>query len=347
MKGVARLGDPIYHGSDYRGTITSASDSTQVDSKQVARKGDTAQCSRHGTVTITSGSDIVLTDGRATARYQDTLSCGAVIGNSPSHVSTTRLIGDTLPAAELPDPPSAVFTKPADPPVRTDPVEQERNETAHAAYVSNPNAFSNPDAASNGVKENYAGTPETEGVVDPEPPKQCASGHDATVIAFLQKVLAEAAKGDWRETGQGGKPSNPNITNIWKSLGYPLSGMWASDQTAWCAGFVNFALKESGLGYLKEAGARNTISRSKSVGMVPVEIKDMQPGDIVLWSFSHVNFCYTANNGRFTFVGGNQKPDDGSRTNNPSDGSVSISWKTGWTANRGGIVAVVRPQCPP
>lgn len=346
MRGVARLGDPIYHGSDNRGSITSASGDTKVDGKGVARQGDTASCSRHGTVTITSGSSIVLTNGKPTARYQDTLSCGAVIGNSPSHVSTTRLIGDEVPSFDPPAPTSAVFTKPADKPVTTDPVVDKKNEETHSSYVSNPSAYSNSEAASNGVKENYAGTPETDGQIDPEPPKQCADGHEATVIKFLQKVLAEAAKGEWRESGQGGKPSNPNITNIWKSLGYPTTGMWASDQTAWCAGFVNFALKESGLGYLKEAGARNLIKRAGEVSMTQVDVKDMQPGDIVLWSFSHVNFCYTANNGRYTFVGGNQTPDDGSRTNNPSDGSVSISWKTGWSQNRGGIVAVVRPGCP-
>jgi hypothetical protein len=79
--------------------------------------------------------------------------------------------------------------------------------------------------------------------------------------------------------------------------------------------------------------------------MVPVNVADMQPGDIVLWSFGHVNFCYTANNGRFTFVGGNQTP-TGSGGSNPDDGDVTNSWKTGWTISRGGITAVVRPQCP-
>ncbi len=182
-------------------------------------------------------------------------------------------------------------------------------------------------------------------MVDPEPPKKCADGHDATVIPFLQKILAEAAKGSWRESGQRGNPSNPNITNIWHSLGFPSSGIWMSDQTAWCAGFVNLALKESGLAYLKEANAQNMISRAPSIGMISIPVDQMQPGDICLWSFHHVNFCYTANNGKFSFVGGNQTP-TGSGGNNPSDGDVTNSWPSGWTPSRGGIVAVMRPKCP-
>jgi hypothetical protein len=120
--------------------------------------------------------------------------------------------------------------------------------------------------------------------------------------------------------------------------------MWASDQTAWCAGFVNIALKESGLPYAKEAGARNTIAKAPGLGFKTVSVSEMEPGDIVLWSFSHVNFCYTASGGKYTFCGGNQTP-QGPGKNNPSDGDVTISWPNGWTPSRGGIVAVVRPQC--
>jgi hypothetical protein len=163
-------------------------------------------------------------------------------------------------------------------------------------------------------------------------------------VNFLKKILAEAATGAWRETGQNGKPSNPNILGIWKTLGYPSSGIWASDQTAWCAGFVNFALKESGLPYAKEAGARAMIPKGKSLGFTDVNIADMQPGDIVLWNFGHVNFCYTASGGKFSFVGGNQTPQGASKSN-PNDGAVTHSWPTGWTPSRGGIAAVIRPQC--
>ena len=67
-----------------------------------------------------------------------------------------------------------------------------------------------------------------------------------------------------------------------------------------------------------------------------------QPGDIVLWNFSHVNFVYTADNGKLTFVGGNQSPKN--KGNNPNDGDVTISWPGGWTSAKGGIVGIFRPS---
>jgi uncharacterized Zn-binding protein involved in type VI secretion len=337
MPKVARLGDQIGHGSEVTGQITSASSDTTDEGKGVARDGDTASCSKkgHGTVTISATASLTLTNGRKTARVGDPLSCGATILQG----SGTRDIGDSSVTV------SQSFTKPADPPVEADPVVESQNTAKTNSYVSNPSAYKNPVAAENGVKENYAGTPDTTGMVDPEPPKTCSNGHAATVVPFLQKILAEASNGLWRESGQGGRQSNQNILNIWKSLGFPQSGAWLSDQTAWCAGFVNFALKESGLAYAKEAGAQAMFAKGPSLGMTQVAIADMQPGDLVLWSFHHVNFCYTANNGKFSFVGGNQTP-TGSGGNNPSDGDVTNSWKSGWTPARGQIVSVLRPGCP-
>lgn len=336
MKGVARKGDKISHG----GEIITASGDVMSDGKQVARVGDKVVCKKHGNVTIVSGAGTVTTNTRPTARIGDKTSCGATIITG----SSKRLIGDSTGDNGAIPAPSAVFTKPPDNPVKLAPETEQKNAVNHIVYLNNPSASRNTIAAENGVKENYAGTPDTDGQVDTEPPKKCSNGHEATVLKFLKAVLAEADNGQWRETGQRGKPSNQNITNIWKSLGYPTTGMWASDQTAWCAGFVNLALKESGLPYAKEAGARNTISKAPGLGFTTVAVADMQPGDIALWSFNHVNFCYTAQDGKFTFVGGNQTP-KGAGKNNPSDGDVTISWPSGWTTSRGGIVTVVRPQC--
>jgi uncharacterized Zn-binding protein involved in type VI secretion len=339
MKPVARLGDKISHG----GQIITASDDTTADGIKVARVGDKAACAKHGTVTIVTGAGALTTNNKLTARIGDKTSCGATIVTG----SSQRVIGDDTGSASDTPAPSAAFTKPPDYPVKVDPATEKKNNASHAAYIANPSASRNPVAAENGVKESYAGTPDTSGQIDPPgPPKKCSKGHEATVINFLNKILEESAKGMWRESGQGGRPSNPNILGIWKSIGYPSTGIWTSDQTAWCAGFVNVALKESGLPYAQEAGARNMINvRGPQLGFVKVPISDMQPGDIVLWNFSHVNFCYTANGGKYTFVGGNQTPEGTSRKNNPDDGSVTISWKSGWTPARGGIEAVIRPQC--
>ena len=333
---VACKTETISHG----GEILTGSPDTFEEGLPVARVGDRVRCDIHGNQTITTGSQTCLTNGRATARIGESISCGAIITSGRK----LRGIGDTI-GSFTPDQ-SKLFTRPPDSAVRMNHATEKANEAKHQTYLEHPEKFKNPVAKENGTKENYAGTPDTTGLVDNEPPKKCESGHPASVIPFLQKCLGEAANGTWRETGQGGHPSNPNIIGIWKSLGFPSSGIWTSDQTAWCAGFVNFALKESGLAYLKEAGAKQTISRAVSeLQYTKIAIADMQPGDIVLWSYSHVNFCYTAKNGHFTFVGGNQTPDDKTKTNNPSDGSVTISWKSGWTTAKGQIVAVIRPKC--
>jgi hypothetical protein len=314
-----------------------------TDGLPTARVGDQVTCSDHNKSpqSIATGSSLVLTNGKQTARIGDKISCGAIIKTG----SSSRIIDDVSPSSVDIAPVSIAFSKPTDPPVTEDPVVAASNQKKHDAYIANPSASYNPVAEANGVKANHAEPPDTTGMVDPEPPKKCENGHEATVIKYLQKVLAEAATGAWRETGQHGAASNPNIVGIWRSLGFPDSGIWKSDQTAWCAGFVNLALKESGLPYLKEAGARNVIAKGTSIGMQQVAITDMQPGDICLWSFNHVNFCYTASGGRYSFVGGNQTP-QGAGKNNPDDGDITNSWKSGWTPSKGGIVAVMRPGCP-
>lgn len=335
MPGVARLGDPIDHG----GSIISASDDTLVDGIPVARVGDMVNCLQHGITTIVQGANQLITDAPMTARIGDMTACGATIVSG----STDRIIeGDvgTVP----PPPSSALFTKPNDAPVKLDPATEVRNSVAVTQYIANPSSSYSAQAANDGVKPYYPPTPDTTGQVDPAPPMTppAGNGSNSALLAFLASCLAEAAQGRWRESGQGGKPSNPNIIKIWQILGYPMSGMWITDQTAWCAGFVNFALKMSGLPYLKEAGAQNVIRRAGEIGMTTVNISDMQPGDICLWSYHHVNFCYTAKNGKYSFVGGNQSPKN--KGNNPQDGDITNNYTSGWTPAKGGIVAVVRPK---
>lgn len=212
------------------------------------------------------------------------------------------------------------------------------------AMQDNPDQFNNPACAGAGCKTNYAGTPNnTEGVISNEPPPVCESGA-STVVPFLTTVLAEARKGCWRETGQFGGASNPNILSMWKNIGLG----YTSDQTAWCAGFASFALKQSGLKWIPEAGASRLASRCAAYGGQVVPISNMQPGDLVLWSVGHVSFCYTANNGVYTFVGGNQSPGKNatpSVRDPKNDGDVSISWPGGWLPSKGGIQTVIHIIC--
>jgi predicted chitinase len=225
------------------------------------------------------------------------------------------------------------------PPVELKYAIAEENEALVDAYIANPSAYKNPEAANNGVKENYAGTPKDDGV-GKSLKSESAPGD---IQAFLQKQLELTAQSKyWVETGMGGNKSNPNITRIWADLGYPTSGMWATDQTAWCMGFVNWTLKQCGYRYVQTASAKEIGNNPQRWGATKVSIEDAQPGDIVLWNFSHVNFVYTARDGKLTFVGGNQGGK--SKDNNPSSGDVTNSWAGGWSQNRGGIVAIYRPS---
>lgn len=208
--------------------------------------------------------------------------------------------------------------------------------SAQVVNPTAPNEFYSTTATNDGVKGNYApvedGTSST-GTIS-------ATTSSADIIPFLTQTLNDAANGLWRETGQGGKPSNVNIVNIWKNLGYPQSGPWLSDQTAWCMGFVNFALKCSGYKFVQTASAAAITTNPERWGAVQVPKDQAQPGDIAFWSYRHVNFVYTANNGKYTFVGGNQSP---KASNNPNDGDVTKSYPNGTGPTNPNWVSCWRP----
>ena len=210
-----------------------------------------------------------------------------------------------------------------------------------ASQTGQPNAYYKPEAAADGVKGNYAGTPE---VSDPASVPAGTIATDPTasdIIPFLEARIAEAGTGAWRETGQGGKPSNTKITSIWTNLGYPSANPWTTDQTAWCMGFINFALKNSGYKYVQTASAALITSNPEKWGAVQVPKAEARPGDIAFWSYRHVNFVYTAANGKYSFVGGNQTPSGGK--NNPDDGDITISYPGGTAASNANWVSCWRP----
>jgi hypothetical protein len=214
------------------------------------------------------------------------------------------------------------------PPDAQDEIAQQTNAlvAAQTAAPTAPNQFYKAEAAADGVKGNYAPVDDqtiSTGTVS-------TATNAADIVTFLQRTMEEAGRGMWRETGQAGGVSNPNIVGIWKSIGYPSSGPWVSDQTAWCMGFINFGLKCSGYKYVQTASAAAITTSPERWGAVQVPKDQAQPGDIAFWSYRHVNFVYTANNGKFSFVGGNQSP---KASNNPNDGDVTNSWPGGTTAS--------------
>lgn len=212
--------------------------------------------------------------------------------------------------------------------------------------VNDPNSYYNSSYTNpqrNQEKPNKAPDFVVNGGITDQPITQC-QGTGLTVLPFLSRCLQEAKSGLWRESGQSGTVSNQNIINMWRNLGLSFS----SDQVPWCAGFACFAMKQSGMKWIREPGARNLINKYTAYDGQPVPISQMQPGDLVLWSSTHVNFCFTANNGRYTFVGGNQTPNptSGRPVRDPkNDGDVSISWPGGWTTSQGGIERVIRIKC--
>ena len=280
---------------------------------------------------IHAGSDSVFIDNIPVARVTDSTDAGAIISGSPN-----VFVGKAHGTFGI----SAVSTTATIPPV---------DQAAAVALVDNyvaaqtgqPNTYYKPEAASDGVKGNYAGTP---AVSDPASVPAGTVAPDPTasdIIPFLEARLLEAGKGDWRETGQGGHASNPKITGIWTNLGYPASNPWTTDQTAWCMGFVNYALKNSGYKYVQTASAALITSNPEKWGAVQVPKAEARPGDIAFWSYRHVNFVYTAANGKYSFVGGNQTPKGG--TNNPDDGDITISYPNGAPATNANWVSCWRP----
>jgi hypothetical protein len=223
-------------------------------------------------------------------------------------------------------------------------VEEASNQvnTYIAAQNGQPNQYYNAAAAADGVKGNYAGTVDDATTASGAVSTISTDTTFSSIVPFLDKCLTEAAQGKWRETGQGGKPSNPTITGVWQNLGYPSSSPWTTDQTAWCMGFVNFGLKSCGYRYFQTASAAAITTNPEKWGATQVPKDQAQPGDIAFWSYRHVNFVYTAQNGKYTFVGGNQTPSGGK--NNPDDGDITKSYPGGTGANNANWVSCWRPS---
>lgn len=212
-------------------------------------------------------------------------------------------------------------------------------------YVANPSAFRVDDSINNAqVKPNFAGTPEQPADIGSSLIDQQQAASGGTIPAFLAEILSQANAGQWDETGPR-NPSNPKIIGIWRELGYPNANPWTNDQTAWCMGFVNWVLKRTGHRYVQTARARDIQNRTAEYNATPVPLNQGQPGDIALWSYSHVNFIYEVTaSGRYTFVGGNQST-AAKAANNPSNGSVTRSWPSGYAVpGNNSLVGLWRPS---
>ena len=230
------------------------------------------------------------------------------------------------------------------PPIILSPEQAAATDAQVQEAIANP-----PDVGDTGgqVPTVYEGAPAA-GVDDlgTQAPLVDASAANSTAAAdgipgFLSQVLAEANNNRWDETVN---PSNGNIIGIWSELGFPDTSYWKTDQTPWCAGFCNWVLKRTGYKYMQSARAYDFRDKTSIYGGVPVPLSDGQPGDIVVWNYSHVNFIYSSPSpGVYTFVGGNQSDKASATNNNPSGGTITNSWKNGWTQSNGRISGIFRP----
>lgn len=280
----------------------------------------------HRSPVMDSSSSTVYANNILICRANDVATCG--------HAATGS--GNVIAADVTPQ----VF---AVPPVSIPAAVQARIDAQTNRYVANPSNYK--VESNNQVKRNYPGTPEQPGsvgasLIDNSPTSATASD----IPGFLSQILSEASKGQWEETGMGGRPSNQNILGIWKDLGYPSTGAWTTDQTAWCMGFVNWVLKKTRYRFVQTAWANDIRTRAGDYKSTQIPLNQGQPGDVALWSYGHVNFIYTAVGNSYTFVGGNQSS-SAKNNNNPSSGSVTRSWPSGYRApGDGTLVGIWRPS---
>lgn len=216
-----------------------------------------------------------------------------------------------------------------------------QNQDAVDDYMKNPSKYETAESKAAGIG---AVRPQPNSGDDPEsvPGSSMPTGD---LQIFLKKQVELAKEGFWSETGMTDKTkSNKNILAIWKDIGLE-SVCGGTDQTAWCMAFVVWTLKQNGYRYCKTAAAADITNKTDKFGATRVT-GDVQPGDIVHWRYgsgNHVNFVYEVlPNGNFTLVGGNQT-DKNVKNNNPSGGSVTISWPNGTSKSNSQIVGIYRP----
>lgn len=324
MPGISRNNDTA--GGDLIPSQTTVFANNQlviIDGDTVDSHGD----SPHGTQTIIAKNNNVYVANKLVVNAGDVASdC-----NEGASGSLNVGVGDgasaplVVPAISFPAEVQAVF------------------DTQTNNYVASPGSY--VVESNDQIKRNFPGTPPQpdnfgKTLIDTSPTAAAA----ADVPAFLTQILAEAAQGKWEETGMNGRPSNPNILNIWKELGYPSTGSWNTDQTAWCMGFVNYVLKKTKYRFIQTAWAFHIRDRAREYKATPIPLNQGQPGDIALWSYGHVNFVYTASGGRLSFVGGNQSS-AAKNNNNPSSGSVTRSWPGGYAPpGDGSLIGLWRPS---
>jgi hypothetical protein len=213
------------------------------------------------------------------------------------------------------------------------------NARANADFIANPDRYRNPEAEAAGINPVRGPEPQV-----PETSSQISGAKATDLQAFLKKQLDLANEGYWSERAMSNKTvanSNPNIIAMWKDLG--IGSVATSDQIPWCAVFVNWTLKQCNYRYVSTPTAfaiHNNPEKWKATRVTG----EVLPGDIIVWTYSHVSFVYDVKpDGSFNCVGGNQGGTD-PKNNNPTGGLVTINYKGYTRASNSSIKAIYRPS---
>jgi uncharacterized protein (TIGR02594 family) len=211
------------------------------------------------------------------------------------------------------------------------------NDAAIEDFKKNPGKYYDSEAAAAGVNPERSPQPN----VGDAGQSLISGAETGDIAAFLSKQLALAKEGYWSETGMKGGKSNPNILAMWKDIGLEkVCG--GTDQTAWCAAFINWTLKQCNYRYVQSARAFDIRDKPDRWGMTKVTTP--QPGDVIVWSYSHVSFVYQVKaDGNIIPCGGNQGGGKAS-DNNPKGGSVTVNYAGGISPSSSNIVGIYRPS---
>ena len=116
-------------------------------------------------------------------------------------------------------------------------------------------------------------------------------------------VAVEEMKKDITETGYGSNPSNPEITKYFDYTQLKGTSSAKTDQTPWCAAFVNYCLETAGVDGTMMATAYSFKKWGQSF-----PTSEPKFGAIAIMNYSHVGFVVGKNkDGRIVLLGGNQK----------------------------------------
>jgi hypothetical protein len=191
------------------------------------------------------------------------------------------------------------------------------------------------------------------------PPPGLVVQTNGDIKAFLDARLAEAQA--WTR-GQAplGPGGNQNIVGIFKDLG---CAAWAqTEATPWCAGFVNFVLKNCGYKYTQDLGVDALYDNpGKWGGTIKYKRGDPNytnwqsatPGDVCIWDYgpkpphhtSHTNFVYANLGSTLQFCGGNQGG-KATNNNNPSNSSVTNGSKWSPSSDKPGSYSLMMIFAP-